>query len=134
MKRLMKTLAPVVSLAVVGMAPLALAGSTSDSIFCFKATDGSGFCSGNFLGWRNSATSTEYVYFSENDSGTRSFYARYVVAGSTSPTTFTCTPDTSVTAMWREALAHKGYFSVSWDELGNCFNLVLSNGSQYSHF
>jgi hypothetical protein len=134
MKRFMKTLAPVLSLAVFGMAPLALAGSTSQSNHCFQNADGSGYCYGNFLGWRNSSTAGEYSYFYENDSGSRSFYARYMVSGATSLSTYSCIPDASVSAMWGEALAHKGYFSVSWNSSGACYSLSLYNGSQYANY
>jgi hypothetical protein len=134
MKRFVKTLAPVVSLAALGMSSLALAGSTSQSNYCYQYADGSGYCSGNFLGWRNSSTAGEYAYFYENDSGSRSFYARYQVSGATSLSTYSCIPDASVAAMWGEALSHKGQFSVYWNASGSCYSLYLYNGSQYSNF
>jgi hypothetical protein len=134
MKRFMKTLAPVVSLAVFGMAPLALAGSTSETAYCYQNADGSGHCYGNFLGWRNSSQTSAYAYFSENDSGSRSFYARYTVSGATTPSSYSCIPDASVAAVWGEALGHKGYFSISWNTSGTCYSLSLYNGSQYANY
>jgi hypothetical protein len=134
MKRFMKTLAPVVSLVALGTAPLAFAGSSTDSSSCFQNADGSGYCYGNFRGWRNSSQSTAYAYFTENDSGSRSFYARYTVSGATNPSTYSCIPDATVSTIWNEALAHRGYFSIYWDVNGTCYSLYLYNGSQYSSF
>jgi hypothetical protein len=134
MNRFMKKLAPVVSLAALGLATVAGAGSTSESAYCFQNADGSGHCYGNFLGWRNSSQSSAYAYFAENDSGFRSFYARYTVPGATSPSTYTCTPDATVSSMWGDALANRGRFTIYWDLNGTCYALYLYNGSQYATF
>lgn len=134
MNRFMKKLAPVVSLAVLGVASVASAGSTSDSAHCFQNVDGSGYCYGNFLGWRNSSQTGAYAYFYENDAGSRTFYARYMVSGATSYSTYTCSPDASVSAIWGEALANKGRFYINWDVNGVCYSLSIYNGSLYSNF
>jgi hypothetical protein len=134
MRQFMKKLAPVVSLAALGMATAAGAGSKYEGAYCFQNADGSGYCYGNFLGWRNSPQSTAYARFYETQAGSRNFYARYTVSGATSPSTYTCIPDATVSAMWGEALAHKGRFYVYWNTSGTCYSLYLYNGSNYSNF
>jgi hypothetical protein len=134
MKRFMKTLVPVMTFAVLGVASVASAGLVSDSGACFQNTDGSGYCYGNFLGWRNHAQSTAYAYFYENDAGSRGFYARYTVAGATAPSTYSCVPDASVSAMWGDALANKGRFYINWDANGTCYSLSVYGGSLYANY
>jgi hypothetical protein len=134
MKRFMKKLAPVVSLAALGLASVASAGYTFESAACFQNADGSGYCNGTFRGWRNHAQSTAYAYFYENQSGSRGFYARYTVPGATTPSNYSCSPDASVAAMWGDALANEGRFHINWDAAGICYNLSVYNGSAYSSF
>ena len=134
MKRFMKKLAPVVSLAALGLGSAASAGYTYEGASCYQYADSSGYCTGTLLGWRNSSQDSAYVYFYENSSNSRTFYARYMVSGATSYSTYSCIPDASVSAVWNEALAHKGRFYIYWDVNGTCYNLSLYNGSAYSNF
>ena len=134
MKRFMKKLAPVVSLAALGIASVASAGYSYDNGYCFQNADGSGYCYGNLRGWRNHSQSTAYAYFWENDSGSRGFYARYTVSGATTPSTYTCTPDATVSSMWSAALDNQGRFYVYWDTTGTCYSLSVYNGSAYTNF
>jgi hypothetical protein len=53
MRHVLKQLAAVVALGVVGMGSSALAGDTNEWAHCTLNADGSGNCNGNFLGFRN---------------------------------------------------------------------------------
>lgn len=130
----LKSLTPVVALATLGLASVASAGLQSKSAQCYQNTDGSGYCYGNMLGFREDATTTSYASFREDEDGTRSFYARFTVSGATVPSTYTCIPDATVSSIWSQALSARGYFYVSWNTSGTCTYLRLSNGSLYSNF
>ncbi|MCY1020084.1 hypothetical protein [Pyxidicoccus sp. MSG2] len=130
----LKSLTPVVALATLGLASVASAGLESQSATCYQNTDGSGYCYGNMIGFREDATTTSYASFREDEDGTRSFYARYTVAGSTAASTYTCIPDATVSSIWNLALSSRGYFYVTWNTAGTCTYLRMSNGSNYSNF
>ncbi|QSQ25972.1 hypothetical protein JY651_14040 [Pyxidicoccus parkwayensis] len=132
MKRILKALTPVVSLAALAAAPVALAGYKAESAYCYKNTDGSGGCYGSLLGFRNHAGANTYAYFVQYYSGVKYFYANYT--SGTTTTYFSCTPNTATGAQWTKALNHSGYFSVYWDASGMCNSLYLYNGSQYANF
>lgn len=134
MKRLVQTMAPVLSLAVLGVGGVASAGSTSQSAYCNKNTDGSGSCYGTMLGFLNSAGENNYARFYKNTSGTRSFYALYASSSTTTAVGHSCTPNATVSAIWDKAMQHRGYFSIQWDTSGSCTYLYLSNSSQYVNF
>ncbi|MBN1206254.1 MAG: hypothetical protein JXB05_15160 [Myxococcaceae bacterium] len=134
MKRFMKKLAPVVSLAALGFGSVASAGYAYGAYSCSHSADGSGNCSGTLSAWRSGSQDTAYVTFYELDNGGKTFVARYTVSGESSPTTFSCIPDASVGAIWGDVLAHRGRFYIAWDSGGTCYNLSLYNGSAYSTF
>jgi hypothetical protein len=134
MKRFMKTLAPVVSLAALGFGSVASAGDTFEAHSCYQNADGSGSCSGTMRGWRASTQTTAYASFYEYDTGSKYFYARYTVSGAPSPGTFSCTPDASVASMWADAQAHRGLFYIYWNTTGTCYSLSLYNGSAYATY
>jgi hypothetical protein len=134
MKRFMKKLAPVVSLAALGFGSVASAGYTYEASSCFQNADGSGYCTGTMRGWRYNEQSTSYATFYETDAGTKYFIARYTVSGAPSAGTYSCTPDSAVGAMWAEAVANRGRFSIYWNTSGACYALYLYNGSAYSTF
>jgi hypothetical protein len=134
MKRFMKELAPVVSLAALGFGSVASAGYTYNAHSCSRHADGSGACFGNLLSWRSSSQDTDYATLYEIDNGSRMFIARYRAPGAPSASTFSCTPDASVGAMWGDALAHRGSFYIAWNSSGTCYNLSLYNSSAYSTF
>lgn len=134
MTRFAKKMVPVLSVAVLGGASLAYAGSTSESAYCYKNTDGSGSCYGNFLGFRNHAGSGTYAYFYKNDGGSKYFYGAYTNTSTSTTTYVSCTPDAATAALWTKALAHEGYFNIQWNTSGTCTYLSLYNGSQYSSF
>lgn len=134
MKRLVQTMVPVLSLAVLGVGGVAVAGSTTQSAYCIKNADGSGRCYGTMLGFLNSAHGSTYARFYKNTSGTRSFYALYAPTSTDSAVGHSCTPDAEVSAIWDKAMQHRGYFSIQWDTAGTCNYLYLSNGSQYTNF
>ena len=134
MKKMMMKLAPVLSLAVLGVSSVALAGSQVETASCYAYADGSGRCSGNLLGFRNDSNTSTYARFSEYDYGNKYFYAAYTVPGSTSASTYTCTPNTAVAAAWEDAQSLSAYFLITWDANGVCDYLAITNGSQYANF
>ena len=135
MKRLVQKMVPVLSVAVLGVAGVASAGSTSESSYCYKNTDGSGGCYGTLLGFRNSTgSSSNYARFYKNTSASRSFYAYYTSSTTTAPTSYTCTPDATVSTIWDKAIRARGYFNIQWNASGSCTYLYLANGSQYTNF
>ena len=133
MKRILKALTPVVSLLALVAAPAALAGYKTESAYCYKSTtDGSGYCYGNLLGFRNHAGASTYAYFTQYYSGSKYFYA--AVTSGTTTTSYSCTPNAATGAQWPKALNHHGYFTIYWDSTGACYSLYLNNGSQYANF
>lgn len=134
MKRFMKKLAPVVSLAALGFGTVASAGYTYEADSCFQNADGSGYCYGTMRGWRYNDQATSYATFYETDAGTKAFIARYTVSGAPSPGTYSCTPDATVAAMWSDAILNRGRFYIYWNTSGTCYSLSLYNGSAYSTF
>ncbi|MBN1206256.1 MAG: hypothetical protein JXB05_15170 [Myxococcaceae bacterium] len=133
MTRFAKKMVPVLAVAVLGGASLAHAGATYQMAYCSKSPDGSGSCNGTFLGFRNDSGASTQAYFYKNDGGFKSFYGAF-----TNPlgelVTAGCIPDAATGALWSKALAHEGYFSISWDSSGTCTYLYLANSSQYSTF
>lgn len=126
---------PGVVLAVLGLTPVAWGGLQSQTVFCQKNTDGSGLCYGNFVGFREDATSTSSASFREDlMTGTRSFDSWSTPAGGTSPVVYTCIPNAAVSALWEQALSNRGFFRVSWDASGTCDYLRLVNSSQNTNF
>ena len=134
MSRFAKKLVPVLSVAVLGGASLASAGSSADSAYCYKNTDGSGGCYGNFRGFRAHAGANTYAYFYKSDAGTRSFYGAYTNTTSGVTTYVSCTPDASTATLWTKALANEGYFSIYWNASGSCTSLYLANDSRYASY
>ncbi|QSQ25974.1 hypothetical protein JY651_14050 [Pyxidicoccus parkwayensis] len=130
----LKSLTPVVALATLGLSSVASAGLTYQGATCYQNTDGSGYCYGSMLGFREDATTTSYASFREDEDGTRSFYARYTVAGSTAASSYSCIPDATVSSLWNVALSTRGYFYVAWNTAGTCTYLRVSNGSNYTNF
>jgi hypothetical protein len=134
MHQFVKKMAPVLSVAVLGGASLAYAGSSADSAYCYKNTDGSGACYGNFRGFRGHAGANTYAYFYKSDAGSKFFYGGYTNTSTNVTTYVSCTADASTAAMWSKAIAHESYFSISWNSSGSCYNLHLSNDSRYASY
>jgi hypothetical protein len=113
----------------VTLAPqMADAGLKYESGSCVKNADGSGSCSGNFLAFRNAADANTYVLFHSSASGAKMFWGSY------NGVYFSCTADATAGALWSDAQAAKGYFSISWNSSGVCTSLSLNNGSLNSNF
>jgi hypothetical protein len=134
MRLSVKKLAVVLSLGMVGVGSSALAGYTHQNASCVKNADGSGYCFGNFLGFREHAISSTYAWFSMTETGSKTFVAHFTPSGAPSFVTYTCVPDATVAAMWPQAMAHRGHFRVDWNTSGTCTELSLTNGSQYSNY
>jgi hypothetical protein len=133
MTRFAKKMVPVLSVAVLGGASLAYAGQTYQDAYCYKNTDGSGGCYGNFSGFRYDTGTSTQAYFYKSDSGSKSFYGAFTNSSGTL-VTGSCTPDAATAALWSKAMAHEGYFSIQWNTSATCTYLYLGNSSQYSTF
>lgn len=131
---LRRGLFPGVALAVLALAPVAWGGLQQYTLFCQKNADGSGVCYGNFVGFREDATSTSSASFRDDLAGARSFQAYFTPAGGTSALIYSCIPNAAVSALWEEALSARGFFRVSWDASGTCDYLRLVNGSNNTNF
>lgn len=134
MTRFAKKMIPVLSVAVLGGASLAYAGSTYESAYCYKSSDGSGYCYGNFLGFRNHAGGSTQAYFYKTDNGSKSFYGAVTNTSTGTTTSGSCTPDAATGALWSKAISHNGYFYVSWNTSGTCTYVYLRNSSQDTNF
>lgn len=134
MKSALKQLAAVVACGVVGVGSSALAGYTGQSAFCTAYSDGSGFCYGSFLGFRNHPNSLVFASFTDSESGYREFSARYAPDSTSAAQFYGCMPGDAVKPLWSAAIQHRGYFYISWGANGLCNRLHLANGSQYSNF
>jgi hypothetical protein len=122
-------LAVIAILTALSAAPgRALAGQTYQYATCGKWSDGSGYCFGNFLGFRNSSDPSDFIYFTKSSDGFRSMYAR--IYGQS----FSCVPSSSLYGIWDQVLLHQGYFFIEWNNAGSCDYLSLSNGSQFASF
>lgn len=128
-----KSLAGVLFMGVLGTATSASA--VNNMYGCTKYADGSGYCYGNFAGWRAlSSNNGSYTQFSASDSGSKSFYARYAPSGSTTLSTYTCSPNTAVLALWDTLMSYQGYWYLEWNTSGVCDYAYVVNGSQYTGF
>jgi hypothetical protein len=133
MMRFVKQLAPVLSLAVVGIGAVAEAAGATDYAHCQKSADGSGSCRGNMREFRNYTGGPSYAEFGMNSSGTKVFYASYTPAGGATEH-FSCTPNATVAAVWEQAMQNIGYFYVTWDTTGACNYIWFYNGSRHFNY
>lgn len=127
-----KSLAAVLFMGVLGAA--SDASAINNIATCTKYTDGSGYCAGNFAGWRAIASNGSYVQFSASEYGGRGLYARYMPSGGTSLTTYSCSPNTAVLALWDTLMSYQGYWYLGWNTSGVCDYAYVVNGSQYTGF
>jgi hypothetical protein len=117
------------AVAISAVVPVAvLAGLQQDYAVCYRdSMTGSGYCQGNFLGFRNSANTTDYAQFVTNGSY-KAFY------GSANGFTVSCTPDATTGAIWDQAMASTGAFYIEFDAMGYCTYLSLTNSSTNSNY
>lgn len=128
----MKTLKTVKWGAVAAMTLAALAvpgrseaGDTSYvSPDCVKYSDGSGYCRGSMLGFRNSPYTDAWAVFETNLTNNWTyFFAKY------NGQYFACYPDAATSARFASAMAANGYFYVRWDTTSTCTTLYVFNES-----
>ncbi|WP_141333188.1 hypothetical protein [Myxococcus sp. AB025B] len=132
MNRTKKAWAPFVSLMALAASSTAMAGAQTESAYCYKAADGSGYCAGNFMGFRSHSGANTYARFNQVNSTSRTFLGSYTTASGT--VTGSCVPDAAMAARWTKAMSHQGYFAIYWNTAGTCYQLYLYNGSQYASF
>lgn len=135
MMRFVKQVAPMLSLAVLGAAAVAEAGSAGEFASCYKATDGSGYCYGTMRGFLNHVDPNTYLLFFEDSYGRKSMYGSYPFSSPTGMSySFSCSPNSAVAAMWPSVMQHRGYIEVYWDINGICTSMWLMHGSNYTDF
>jgi len=135
MMRFVKQVVPVLSLAVLGAAAVAEAGSATEFASCYKAADGSGYCYGTMQGFRNHANPNTYLSFVEDSYGRKSMSGSFPLSSPTgAASNFSCAPNAAVAAMWPRVMQHRGYIEVYWDVNGTCQAMWLMQGSHYTDF
>lgn len=134
MRSSLKQIAAVMALGAVSMGSSALAGFTGQSALCATNADGSGYCAGSFLGFRNHPNPQVFASFTDSHSGYREFAAQYAPDAVTPAQRYGCMPSSALQSFWPEAMKHDGYFYISWDAQGTCNSLHLAHGSQYANY
>ena len=123
-----KKLSLCAALAMLAAVPTqAQAGYKAESsLGCYKRGDGSGYCYGSFIGFRNNADANAYMVVSEM-SGYKWFQAQLNGAY------YSCTPDATTAAFWGDAVSAK-YIDVEWSASGVCNSMIVSSGSLYGNY
>lgn len=126
---LIKKLSWCAALALLAVVPSqAQAGYKAESsLGCYKRADGSGYCFGSFLGYRNHSDPNAYMVLTEGSGGYRFFQAQ--LNGSY----YSCTPDSATGAFWSDAVSAK-YVDVEWNSSGVCNYVLVSSGSLYGNY
>ncbi len=133
MKDFMRQMVSLLTLTGLGTTTVASAGLREDIVNCIKNPDGSGYCYGNLLAFRNHASPSTYAEFRE-DTRSKGFHAAFTLS-STEPIRYVfCTPNAVVEALWNKAMSHDGFFHIVWDSTGTCNYLELHHGSRWSNF
>jgi len=114
-------------LAVVTISGAAYAGYRNDTEICHIASDGSGYCAGNFRAFANAPNNGDHVSVNVEYWPT---YTSYSFDGSVGASAGTCVPNSKLQALWPQFMAHQGAFSIGWDATGTCTDLELYNASQ----
>jgi hypothetical protein len=97
---------------------------------CVTFSDGSGSCSGTFLGFRNSPN-YDWVSFGVvvDPNGSHPYFsANYDANGRYAG--FYCAADPSMLGAWTVPIASRGHFSIDWDAHAKCTYAFFDNGSK----
>ena len=107
----------------------ARAGATFEYAFCTSLPDGSGYCEGNFLGFRNDPDPSVYISFVKHPNGKRQMEAYY------NHEKYGCYAEgAKVVAMFDEMMTQRDAFSIQWDASGACTQIGIFHGSKYSEY
>jgi hypothetical protein len=115
----------------VAVAKRSNAGLTlGQNAVCTKNADGSGNCTGTFVGFRNSPGSGDFMGFEVTSilSGT-TVKPKLVFGASYAGATYSCHASEAYLSTWTVAMASRGNVAVSWDKDQNCDYVDLSNSS-----
>ena len=105
------------------------AGQQFEYADCQQLADGSGFCEGNFLGFRNLPDASSYIRFTLQPNGMRTLEALY------NHRFYSCVvKDSLVTASFDMLMLHRDAFHVDWNPDGVCTAIALYHGSAYSNY
>lgn len=107
----------------------AFAGLEYDWANCATFPDGTGYCEGNFRGFRKDADPTVYARLFKGADGKRIFKARI------NHEEYSCEPEKpEVVASFDELMMHRDYFFIYWNEKGTCTSIDLYHGSAFSEY
>ena len=104
------------------------AGTQYEYGVCASYSDGSGYCGGTFLGFRNYSDPTTYAGFHTSSSGTNAFLSNW------NGSAHTCLASSAVVGLWPQLQTARGYFYVHWNASGICDSVAFTNGSSYANF
>lgn len=123
-----KKLSLCAALAMLTAVPTeAQAGYKAESSYgCHKNSDGSGFCYGSFIAFRNSPDPQAYMGVAETG-GYKWFQAQLNGAY------YTCTPDAATGAFWGDAISAK-YVEMDWNAAGICNYTIVKSYSSYGNY
>jgi hypothetical protein len=122
-------IAPVI-LATFAAAATCTASTTSNAGYvvtsppsCYKASDGSGSCSGTLASFRAAPDTTTYANFQ--------ILPSYAYFGASQGTTHAYCTVSTITPLWYSAVSAppNTWFSISWNASGQCTYLTLEAGS-----
>lgn len=142
----MKRLMLLLTVSVVGLASTkSYAGwQFTPGAYCTKLSDGSGYCNGSMIGFRNATDPSAYAYFglsysSGSLSGSFSAYLNGVYYSCTAAPAMYQPLSTSIgnglTAVplpiWQQALTPQATFMIQWNSSGGCYYLSVGQTSLY---
>jgi hypothetical protein len=129
---MMKKLAPGLAAVIALCAASAHAGANYETAYCTKSSDGSGYCYGTMLGFRNHWYAGTQVTFEEASDYSPVFRVTYQHTTTTPLIEVSCIPNAATKVLWPRATLHTGYFAISWNAAGECTRLTLSTSSRFA--
>lgn len=119
-----------VALLSSAVAGSAYAGYKTESAYCKKLKDGSGYCYGTFRGFRNNVDAGASAHF-ERDAYNNGYFSAFLGGG-----VYQCAAPAGWIGqdLFNRALTASGWFSVNWDATGQCTNIGLGQDSAFREF
>lgn len=120
-------------LLVALVAPASAGQSSSPPAYCVRNSDGSGYCTGTFRGFRN-ATGSSYAQFTAYPTTLLSFYGRYGTTSVSCYRSVSSSTDEIGSGMiqrWPMGAPADTYFEIDWDSSGKCTYFFSGTHSNY---
>jgi hypothetical protein len=130
-RKILVGLAALCALGGVAVAKRSSAGLViGQNAVCLKNADGTGSCTGTFIGFRNSPGAGDYLGFEVKSQlvGT-TVKPKLIFGASFAGVPYSCQASEAYLSTWTMALASRGNVTVIWDKEGNCNYVDLSNSS-----